>query len=73
MATFGRGAQGFALDPACGVFLSVTDTVGDPSGGKKTFSCNVGNSLHWDAPLVKYVDDCTDTARAKHGSRKLQL
>jgi fructose-1,6-bisphosphatase I len=59
--TFGAGVQRFALDPALGEFLFVSDMVMDPKGGKKIFSCNEGNSLQWDPPILKYVEACKDT------------
>jgi len=62
--TFGSGVQRFALDPAFGEFMYVSDMVMDPKGGKKIFSCNEGNSLHWDAPIVKYVEECKDVGYA---------
>uniref|UniRef100_A0A7S1PXM1 Fructose-1,6-bisphosphatase, cytosolic n=1 Tax=Alexandrium catenella TaxID=2925 RepID=A0A7S1PXM1_ALECA len=62
--TFGKGVQRFALDPAFGEFLYVSDMVMDPTGGKKIFSCNEGNSLHWDAPIATYVEECKDNGYA---------
>lgn len=64
VVTFGSGVQRFALDPAFGEFLFVSDMVMDPKGGKKIFSCNEGNSLHWDVPIVKYVEECKDSGYA---------
>mmetsp|Transcript_136865 Transcript_136865/g.241831 ORF Transcript_136865/g.241831 Transcript_136865/m.241831 type:complete len:405 (-) Transcript_136865:42-1256(-) len=58
VVTFGSGVQRFALDPALGEFLFVSDMVMKPDGGKKIFSCNEGNSLQWDPPIQTYVDDC---------------
>merc|ERR1712060_867359 len=55
---FGSGVQRFALDPALGEFLFVQDIKIDPKGGKKIFSCNEGNSLRWDAPIMNYVEKC---------------
>jgi len=62
--TFKKGVQRFALDPALGEFLYVSDMKMDPKGGKKIFSCNEGNSLHWDPPILKYVEDCKDSGYA---------
>eukprot|EP00401_Gymnodinium_catenatum_P051800 CAMPEP_0117473620 /NCGR_PEP_ID=MMETSP0784-20121206/8863_1 /TAXON_ID=39447 /ORGANISM="" /LENGTH=390 /DNA_ID=CAMNT_0005267821 /DNA_START=1 /DNA_END=1173 /DNA_ORIENTATION=- len=56
--TYGSGVHRFALDPALGEFLYVSDMKIDPAGGKKIFSCNEGNSLHWDEPIVNYVEEC---------------
>merc|ERR1740121_3190223 len=64
VVTFGRGVQRFALDPALGEFLFVSDMKMDPKGGKKIFSCNEGNSLQWDPPILKYVETCKDTGYA---------
>lgn len=60
IVTFGasKGVQRFALDPAFGEFVYVSDMKMDPSGGKKIFSCNEGNSLHWDQSILQYVNGC---------------
>lgn len=58
------GVQRFALDPALGEFLYVADMVMDPKGGKKIFSCNEGNSLQWDQPIVDFVEKCKDDGYA---------
>lgn len=62
--TFGHGVQRFALDPALGEFLFVADMRIPPDGGKKIFSCNEGNSLQWDAPILKFVEHCKQTGYA---------
>lgn len=64
VVTYGKGVQRYALDPALGEFLFVTDLKMDPKGGKKIFSCNEGNSLQWDPPILKYVEDCKDNGYA---------
>eukprot|EP00928_Gymnodinium_smaydae_P061035 TRINITY_DN4508_c0_g1_i2.p2 TRINITY_DN4508_c0_g1~~TRINITY_DN4508_c0_g1_i2.p2 ORF type:complete len:190 (+),score=57.13 TRINITY_DN4508_c0_g1_i2:491-1060(+) len=64
VVTFGTGVQRFALDPALGEFLYVNDMVMDKKGGKKIFSCNEGNSLQWDPPILKFVENCKDTGYA---------
>eukprot|EP00933_Yihiella_yeosuensis_P070490 TRINITY_DN78608_c0_g1_i1.p1 TRINITY_DN78608_c0_g1~~TRINITY_DN78608_c0_g1_i1.p1 ORF type:complete len:466 (-),score=101.68 TRINITY_DN78608_c0_g1_i1:120-1517(-) len=64
VVTFGSGVQRFALDPAFGEFVYVSEMVMDPQGGKKIFSCNEGNSLHWDPPILKYVESCKDCGYA---------
>jgi len=58
--TFGTGVQRFALDPALGEFLFVSDMKLPADGGKKIFSCNEGNSLQWDAPILSFVEACKD-------------
>jgi len=62
--TFRKGVQRFALDPALGEFVFVSDMKMDAKGGKKIFSCNEGNSLHWDAPIQQFVETCKDTGYA---------
>merc|ERR1712113_260443 len=62
--TFGSGVQRFALDPALGEFLYIADIVMDPKGGKKIFSCNEGNSLQWDPPILNCVQDYKDNGYA---------
>eukprot|EP00971_Amphidinium_carterae_P146737 2908220-Amphidinium_carterae.1 len=62
--TYGGGVQRFALDPALGEFLYVSDMKMDPKGGKKIFSCNEGNSLQWDEPIIRFVEDCKDSGYA---------
>jgi len=62
--TFGSGVQRFALDPALGEFLFIGDMKMDPQGGKKIFSCNEGNSLHWDQPIRDFVETCKNSGYA---------
>lgn len=62
--SFGEGVQRFALDPAYGEFLFVSDLKMDPKGGKKIFSCNEGNSLQWDPPIIKSVEDFKNSGYA---------
>lgn len=62
--TFKNGVQRFALDPALGEFVFVSDMMMDPKGGKKIFSCNEGNSLHWDKPIMDAVETFKDTGYA---------
>jgi len=64
VVSFGTGVQRFALDPAFGEFVFVSEMVMDPKGGKKIFSCNEGNSLQWDEPISKYVEECKDSGYA---------
>jgi len=30
-------------------------------GGKKIYSCNEGNSVHWDPPIKEFVEECKRT------------
>lgn len=60
----GGGVQRFALDPALGEFLYVSDMKMDSKGGKKIFSCNEGNSLQWDPPILKCVEKFKDSGYA---------
>jgi len=60
VVSFGDGVQRFALDPALGEFLFVSHVRMDPTGGKRIFSCNEGNSLNWDKPVQDFVEACKD-------------
>jgi fructose-1,6-bisphosphatase I len=62
--SFGKGVQRFALDPALGEFIYVSDMKMDPTGGKKIYSCNEGNSLQWDKAIIDYVENCKDAGYA---------
>lgn len=62
--TYGRGVQRFALDPSFGEFVYVSDMKMDAKGGKKIYSCNEGNSMHWDPPINEFVEKCKDTGYA---------
>jgi fructose-1,6-bisphosphatase I len=64
VVTYGSGVQRFALDPALGEFLEVSVMEMDKAGGKKIFSCNEGNSLQWDPPILKYVEQCKESGYA---------
>lgn len=64
VVSYGVGVQRFALDPACGEFLFVAEMKIPADGGKKIYSCNEGNSLQWDAPILKYVEQCKDSGYA---------
>merc|ERR1719510_2297547 len=33
----------------------------DKQGGKKIFSCNEGNSLQWDTPILGFVERCKES------------
>lgn len=58
--TFGAGVQRFALDPAIGEFVFLGDMVMPANGGKKIYSCNEGNSLQWDPPILQCVQQYKD-------------
>jgi len=58
------GVQRFALDPAVGEFLYVSEMKVPEGGGKKIFSCNEGNSLQWDAPILDSVEKFKDDGYA---------
>merc|ERR1719464_2664684 len=62
--TFKSGVQRFALDPSLLEFLFVSDLKMDPQGGKKIYSCNEGNALHWDKPILDFVEKCKETGYA---------
>lgn len=48
----------FCLDPSIGEFVRTRSKVMIPEGGgKKIYSCNEGNSVHWDVPIKDAVDN----------------
>jgi fructose-1,6-bisphosphatase I len=54
-----RGAHvhGFCLDSTIGEFVHTREMMMFPEdGGKRIYSCNEGNSAHWDEPLKAAVD-----------------
>lgn len=59
--TYGKGVKRFACDPAIGEFLFVEDMKIPENGGKKIYSCNEGNMLHWDQPIKDFVKTCKTT------------
>jgi len=47
----------FCLDPSIGEFVRTRAKVMIPAdGGKKIYSCNEGNSIHWDKPIKDAVE-----------------
>lgn len=62
--TFDKGVQRFCLDPSIGEFIWTEKVKVPTGGGKKIFSCNEGNSFHWDQPIKDYVEDCKDNGYA---------
>jgi len=54
----GSGVERFQLDPSIGEFMFI-EKMGIPKdGGKKIYSCNEGNSVHWDQPIKDFVEQC---------------
>ena len=48
----GGNVHGFCLDPTIGEFVHTRPNMRFPDdGGKKIYSANEGNSMHWDAPI----------------------
>jgi len=62
--TYGFGTNRFALDPALGEFLFIDDMKMISDGGKKIYSCNEGNSLQWDPPILQCVETFKDEGYA---------
>jgi len=55
----------FALDPSLGEFIHThTDVKLPEGGGKKIYSCNEGNSPHWDESIKKSIDYFKDNKYA---------
>lgn len=53
----GGDVHGFCLDSTIGEFVHTRDKMTFPEdGGKTIYSCNEGNSLHWDEPIKKAVE-----------------
>ena len=53
----GGRVHGFCLDPTIGEFVHTRPDMRSPEDeGKRNFSCNEGNSKHWDQPLLDAVD-----------------
>lgn len=53
----GGTVHGFCLDPTIGEFVHTRPHMIFPEdGGKKIYSANEGNSLHWDEPLKNAVE-----------------
>lgn len=52
-----KPVHGFCLDPTIGEFVHTRKNMVFPAdGGKKIFSCNEGNSVHWDKSIKDAVD-----------------
>lgn len=56
--TFNGGSvEGFCLDPTIGEFIHTRINMQFPSdGGKRIYSCNEGNFVHWDQPIKDAVE-----------------
>jgi len=53
-----KGVHGFCLDSTIGEFVHTRVNMLFPEdGGKRIFSCNEGNSVHWDAAIKGAVDE----------------
>jgi fructose-1,6-bisphosphatase I len=56
--------QRFTLDPAIQEFLYIGAVTVPEGGGKKIYSCNEGNSPHWDTEIKDYVAECKEKSYA---------
>jgi fructose-1,6-bisphosphatase I len=56
--TFNGGTvEGFCLDPTIGEFVHTRINMKFPAdGGKRIYSCNEGNYIHWDKPIQDAVN-----------------
>jgi len=52
----GMGVHRFTLDQSVGEFIHFENMSLPEGGGKKIYSCNEGNSVHWDKPFVQSVE-----------------
>jgi len=55
-----QGVQRFQLDPSIGEFMYIENMAIPAGGGKAIYSCNEGNSKHWDQGLLDFVAYCKD-------------
>jgi fructose-1,6-bisphosphatase I len=54
----GQKVHGFCLDPTIGEFVHTRIGMRFPeNGGKKIYSCNEGNSMNWDKPILDAVNE----------------
>jgi len=54
----GKSVHGFCLDPTIGEFVHTRPNMRFPSdGGKKIYSANEGNSMHWDGPIQGAIQE----------------
>ncbi|CAD7950559.1 unnamed protein product [Amoebophrya sp. A25] len=56
----GQPVERFQLDPSVGEFMFIEYIKFPADGGKKIYSCNEGNSKHWDQGLLDFVQHCKD-------------
>jgi len=62
----GGDVHGFCLDSTIGEFVHTREKMLFPAdGGKKIYSCNEGNSAHWDDPLKEAVEEFKSDADGK--------
>jgi fructose-1,6-bisphosphatase I len=60
----GQGVERFALDPAIQEFMHIGGIQLPADGGKKIYSCNEGNSVHWDSQIKEFVEHCKGSGYA---------
>jgi len=54
----GKNVHGFCLDSTIGEFVHTRPNMRFPEdGGKKIYSANEGNSMHWDAPIQACIQE----------------
>jgi fructose-1,6-bisphosphatase I len=53
----GGGVEGFCLDPTIGEFVHTRENMRFPAdGGKRIYSANEGNAVHWDEPIKEAIE-----------------
>jgi fructose-1,6-bisphosphatase I len=60
MITWGKGVHCFTLEPTVGAFMLSQKDVRIPDQPKAIYSCNEGNSAHWDRATKEFVRECKD-------------
>ena len=60
----GQDVHGFCLDPTIGEFVHTRPKMMIPAdGGKRIYSCNEGNGIHWDQPIKDAVEAFKSSAK----------
>jgi len=64
--TVGNGVNGFTLDPNLGEFMLTHPDMQIPPDTSE-FAINASNSRFWEAPVKRYVDECTAGRSGERG------
>ncbi len=64
--TTGNGVHMFALDRDCGEFILIRENVQIPVDTQE-YAINAANQRHWEAPVQRYITECTQGAEGPRG------